>query len=490
METILLILRYRTSDALSMFILLSTMDWYLEVRIWAEDKQYSSCQLIQETKVTEILNISISLYHVERDTCTVHGRGTKTRYSGLMLILQFGKDWHSIRHDRMQLFFEARFQLIAFKKLKDWKLEKSCTRNDTCLLGHHQRSHWNTITIGPKGMIIWVLQLNNSQLGNSFNSLLEKHLVLSFPSQSNPNPIQSVIDQGNLRTQNVFLWREEKRPVHKRSMINVCTKNLVLQMEQGNLWNCLKTFASCMFTMEQGNLWNRAQAHTQWKNLFLPNIVTLHHPTRTTSSTVQATRRTSTSTSQECRIRRWNDRIVSTFKIWFRRSRTTLSDKHFRVIFKNIEHSTFSAKHRRTRSKPLENTELCEIVGADPKAQCRACLAYWDVGIVCCTCGHFLRDDTAENKKYFKSVLDLFSIPNFYIRKGRPHGHRYGKKEGDQEYHTANQLQKKCKKRRFLNIHDRFIRDAWFRKSMLEMGRNEEAIREMDRLANEDQSHS
>ena len=76
------------------------------------------------------------------------------------------------------------------------------------------------------------------------------------------------------------------------------------------------------------------------------------------------------------------------------------------------------------------NTDLCEIVDVEPKSQCRACLTYWDVGIVYCTCGHFLRDDTTENKKYISSVLDLFSIPNFYIRKGRPHGHRYRKKEG------------------------------------------------------------
>ena len=67
-------------------------------------------------------------------------------------------------------------------------------------------------------MINWVLQLNNSQLENSFNSLLEKHHVLNCPKQPNPNPIQSVMDRGNLRTQNVFLWIKEKRPVHKRSM--------------------------------------------------------------------------------------------------------------------------------------------------------------------------------------------------------------------------------------------------------------------------------
>ena len=135
------------------------------------------------------------------------------------------------------------------------------------------------------------------------------------------------------------------------------------------------------------------------------------------------------------------------------------------------------------------NTELCEILDVEPKAQCKACLAYWDVGIVYCTCGHFLRDDTTGNKKYISSVLDLFAIPNFYIRKGRPHGHRYGKKEGCKEFHTAKQLQKRCRKKQYENIHDRFIRDTSFRKTMIELGRSEEVILEMDRLASEDHSH-
>ena len=96
---------------------------------------------------------------------------------------------------------------------------------------------------------------------------------------------------------------------------------------------------------------------------------------------------------------------------------------------------------------------------------------------------------TTANKKYIKSVLDLFCIPNSYIRKGRPHGHRYGKKEGCKEYHTANQLQRRCRKKKYDNIHDRFIRDKFFRKTMIELGRSEEIIFEMDRLANEDHTH-
>ena len=135
------------------------------------------------------------------------------------------------------------------------------------------------------------------------------------------------------------------------------------------------------------------------------------------------------------------------------------------------------------------NTELCEIINVEPKLQCKARLKHWSEGIVYCTCGHLMTDDSAENKKYISAVLDLFSIPNFYIRKGRPHGHRYGKAPGCKEYHTANQLARKCRKKKYDSIHDRFIRDKFFRKTMIELGRSEEIILEMDRLASENHTH-
>ena len=128
------------------------------------------------------------------------------------------------------------------------------------------------------------------------------------------------------------------------------------------------------------------------------------------------------------------------------------------------------------------NIELCELLDMEPKAQCKVCLSYWDVGVVYCTCGHFLRNGTEENKKFVQDTMNLLSIPNYYIKKGRPHGHRYGKKPGDHEYFIANSLQKKCKKKFFLGIHDRFIRDEKFRKSMFELGRTEELCREMDKI--------
>ena len=51
------------------------------------------------------------------------------------------------------------------------------------------------------------------------------------------------------------------------------------------------------------------------------------------------------------------------------------------------------------------------------------------------------------------------------------------RKKGIKNITLANQLQKKCKKREFLSIHDRFIRDARFRKTTIELCRTEKVIR-------------
>ena len=133
------------------------------------------------------------------------------------------------------------------------------------------------------------------------------------------------------------------------------------------------------------------------------------------------------------------------------------------------------------------NIDLCEVLETEPKTQCKVCLSCWDIGIVHCTCGHFLRKGTEENKKFVQYTMDLLSIPNYYIKKGR--GHRYGKKPGDREYYIANSLKKKCRKKYYLGIHDRFIRDEKFRKNLLDNGRTEEICRQMDDLADEDHTH-
>ena len=146
--------------------------------------------------------------------------------------------------------------------------------------------------------------------------------------------------------------------------------------------------------------------------------MTLHHLTRTTSSTLQPTRRISISTSQECP----NEMVKRSHGVNVHSLIQRIENHPQRQALQSDlqQHRAFNpfSEESKDAIMAVGNTELCEIVDVEPKSQCRACLTYWDVGIVYCTCGHFLRDDTTENKKYIKSVLDLFSIPNFYIRKG------------------------------------------------------------------------
>ena len=69
-------------------------------------------------------------------------------------------------------------------------------------------------------------------------------------------------------------------------------------------------------------------------------------------------------------------------------------------------------------SHEVGNIELCELLDTEPKTECKVCLPYWDICIVYCTCGHFLRKGTEEKNEFIQCTMDLLSIPD-YVRKER-----------------------------------------------------------------------
>ena len=137
------------------------------------------------------------------------------------------------------------------------------------------------------------------------------------------------------------------------------------------------------------------------------------------------------------------------------------------------------------------NIELCELLETEPKTQCTVCLSYWKIGILFCARAGIscIKKERGANQKFVDYTMDLLPVPEYVIKKGRPHGHRYGKKPGDKEYSTANQLEKKCKKKDFQGIRDRFIRYPEFRIRMIEHHRDEDLWRRWDALADEDHTH-
>ena len=63
-----------------------------------------------------------------------------------------------------------------------------------------------------------------------------------------------------------------------------------------------------------------------------------------------------------------------------RKLRTTQIDKVFNKIHDKMNHSILF------RRREISN---CEFLETEPKTLCRACLTYWNLGIVHCTCGLF-----------------------------------------------------------------------------------------------------
>ena len=242
---------------------------------------------------------------------------------------------------------------------------------------------------------------------------------------------------------------KEKRPVLKRSVCILLTNNSVLQIDQGNLisrktWSMFKhvhlktTRVSVLsrLMIDQGYLINTP---LQYKKT-LKYIMRPKCATPTMRQFVKELRQTWTSKFQDYHILLWNTRKVPASENWFRKLRTTRTDMLFNETYDRVNHLIPSVQNQNKWYMKLETLNCVNCSRRNPKRS---------ASIVYCTCGHFMRKGREENQKFIKYTMGLFSIPYYYIKKGRLHGHRYGKKPGDKEYYIANQLKKKCKKRCF-----------------------------------------
>ena len=120
----------------------------------------------------------------------------------------------------------------------------------------------------------------------------------------------------------------------------------------------------------------------------------------------------------------------------------------------------FSEKSKKM-IRDMGNVELFELCETIPEVLCSECRLYWNQGIVSCTCGHLLREHQSS-RNILRWTLDLLTIPNYVIKKGRLHGNRHGKTEEQRQHHIAHNLRKRCIKRGFEGIHDRFQNDSTF----------------------------
>ena len=61
--------------------------------------------------------------------------------------------------------------------------------------------------------------------------------------------------------------------------------------------------------------------------------------------------------------------------------------------------------------RDVGNIELCDLLETEPKTQCTVCLPYWNIGILYCTCGHFLHKERGANQQFISYTMDLLALP-------------------------------------------------------------------------------
>ena len=71
----------------------------------------------------------------------------------------------------------------------------------------------------------------------------------------------------------------------------------------------------------------------------------------------------------------------------------------------------------------------------------------------------------------------------------RPRGARHGKTEAQKEHFIAHNARRRCLKKKFEGIHDRFPKESTYRDSQLKIGWTEETCIAMDKQAQEDHSY-
>ena len=353
-------------------------------------------------KVTETLNILTSLYHVLRDTCTVHGRDIKTRYFwvDIDLAIKEGLTFYQTRSNAIILQGTLPAHCIvkverlkSGEKLYDRQYVSARPPPKISLKHDHDWTKGNdqlgsTVEHQPVGKLVQQSFGEVPQAGSS------------KPTQF-PKPIKDRTEK--LVTQEIVGKLQGERSSSDRTGEPVKDEDKRVMKDHDRTGKLVA--ASSHKVQEVGSLEHREDADKFNLAIDDENI----------DFNISGVPNAMVKRSHSINVHNLIQQIEN------HPQRQALQSD----LQQHLALNPFS-KESKDAIMAAGNTELCEIVDVEPKSHCRACLTYWSAGIVYCTCGHLMKDDTTENKKYISSVLDLFSIPNFYIRKGRPHCHRYG----------------------------------------------------------------
>ena len=133
----------------------------------------------------------------------------------------------------------------------------------------------------------------------------------------------------------------------------------------------------------------------------------------------------------------------------------------------------------------MNNIEIFELCKISSKRQCLDCHAFWEIGIICCSCGRNMTSSRSPTE-FGKNSRDVTSIPGYVIKNNSSRGAKHGPSEKQEMYNQANQMLKKARQGMHgghPTILSRWYNDERYRKSLYDIGWREHHIMFFDRIA-------
>ena len=363
---------------------------------------------------------------------------------------------------RTPSFFMKCSQLMVSRKLSGWNLEKPYTTKYMRHLVLLQRFPWHMT-----GWKNWVQKLLDNQREKLFNNP-------KVPNQANQIQTQIMIERRNP----LFALKEE-HPVLRKSKHVLFVKKLWIMMERGNPLFALKQEHPKHISLvtTRTSRWMMQQNTKERRNpLFAVMQIT---------SAQCWTRLTSTSEYPDCHILLWNKLITIVYGNSWRRSRTTLTDNLFNEIYNKTKPTT---RLVRRPTKWFRTWATWSCLNCSRQTPRRSAKNAYHIGVNAFSIASWKKVRPTEASSNTHWTFSQFQTT--WLRRDDLMATDMGKPHNKKEYHQAHNLKKRCIKKGYQGIHDRFLIDSEFRASQLEHDRHEEVCIKMDELANKNFSRS
>ena len=169
--------------------------------------------------------------------------------------------------------------------------------------------------------------------------------------------------------------------------------------------------------------------------------------------------------------------------------RTTLIDMHFKVIFNNIDYSTFSAKNHKIWLKQLETSHCVNYSMWNLKHSAKYVYRTGTLASSTARAGTSCEMERRRTRNLSSTLLTSFRFPTTTSRKVDPTVTATGRKKWITS--SSSRISSRRNARREISwvftTGSSVMKDS--AKNMIDLGRSEEICREMDKLANEDHTH-